>query len=212
MGYYTDNQKYYIIDGTELVNVEDLNYNLQRVDDRLKPLVEYQETDVNSIYDSSLPKSTGFKWWKKTTNSIWSWYNDGVQQDTNSRVDSWLVDGIVFEPGYGSMNLYDDRVAYTKTDNFVRLRGKLVLNNQSSEFPSNTAVDFMTIPTEYMPPLAQYFFVYGGNGSGNVQCFRIYVPAKDSGDKRLEYCKYGAANSTNSGERYISLNDVTYSL
>lgn len=213
MGEYTDKQKFYLIEGSELVNADqDLNYNLARADTRVKPLVEYQITDESSITNSNLPKDVGFKWYKTYTNAIWVQHKDGlVYQDTNTWVDTWSLNGIVFYNNYGSMNLEADRIAYSAFNGFVHLRGKLCLNGTASDLPANVNIKFMEIPSEYLPPVARYFTVYGGNASGSdFQCARIFIPAQSASDHRLEFCKYGG-NSSVATERYLSLNDVFYS-
>lgn len=213
MGDYTSKQKFYLIDGSELVNVDqDLNYNLARADARIKPLVEYQVTDEPSITTSSLPKETGFKWYKTYTNSIWAQREDGlVYQDTNAWVDGWSTSDITFYNNYGSMNLDADRVAYTAFNGFVRFRGKLVLNGGGTDLPANTTTKFMEIPSQWLHPTkARYLMVYGGNSSTDFQCARIYVPPQTATDKRIEFCKYGGS-ATGNIEKYLGLNDVFYS-
>jgi len=214
MGEYSVPQNFYLIDGSELVNVDqDLNYNLQRADDRVRPLIEYVVTDEPSISASSLPKDTGFKWYKTYTGAIWNYRDGGVFQDTNAQVDTWSVSGLTFETGYGSADQELARIAYsTSTGGFVRFRGRLVLNGTASELPVNTTVNFMTVPSSILPVRQKYFTCYGGNAaSGDFQCFRIFVPQQGSGDDRIEFIKYGG-NASSAAERYLSLNDVFYSL
>ena len=214
MGDYSVPQDFYLIDGSELVNVDqDLNYNLQRADDRVRPLVEYKVTDEPSISASSLPKDTGFKWWKTYTGAIWN-YRNGVFQDGNAQVDTWSVTGLVFESGYSSLDTELNRIAYSISGdgNIVRFRGKLVLNNQANELPKNTTVNFLTLPSSILPKTQKYFTVYGGNAaSSDFQCFRIFVPQQGSGDDRLEFCGYGG-NASSASERFLQLNDLCYSL
>ncbi|MFE1145205.1 hypothetical protein [Streptomyces rochei] len=212
MGSYTNPQQFYLIDGEELVNVDqDLNYNLARADERVRPLVEYQVTDEASISASTLPKETGFKWYKRNTNSIWVFRDDGfIYQDPNAWVDAWET-SISFYNSYSSMNLGDDRIAYSAFNGFVHLRGKLVLNGGATDLPANTSVKFMEIPEQYLPIDARYATVYGGNASGgDFQMARIYIPPRAAADKRLEFCKYGGV-ATQETEKYLSLNDVFYS-
>jgi hypothetical protein len=214
MGTFSTPQSFYLIDGNELVNVnQQINYNWQRADDRIKPLVEYLPTDVSSITDSSLIRETGFKWYKKWSNSIF-YYRDGlILEDVNCKVDTWSFSGITFETGYGSLDSDKSRIGYSISDNFVRWRGRLVLNGTANDLPLNTTVDFMTPPDSALPARSKYFTVYGGDAGGgsNYQIFRVFVPAVSSGDKRVEFIKYGAAAIT-TGERYLSLNDIYYSL
>lgn len=213
MGSYTDPQNFYLIDGSELVSVEqDLNYNLKRADDRVRPLVEYLVTDEPTITTSSLPKDTGFKWYKTYTGAIYH-YRGGIFQDINASIDTWSVSGLSFESGYGSLDQEENRIAFSLTpDGFVRWRGRLVLDNQASELPLNTTINFLTPPASVLPVRARYFTLYGGNASGtDFQCFRLFVPQAGAADTRLEFVKYGSTASS-SGERYLSLNDVYYAL
>jgi hypothetical protein len=210
MGSYTNPQNFYLIDEDELVNVDnDLNYNLQRADDRVRPLVEYVITAEPSISASTLPKDTGFKWYKSYTNAIWNYRDGAVWQDTNSQVDSWSTSGLTFETGYDSANQEESRIAYSIFNGFVRWRGRLVLTS-GGELPANTVVDFMTPPDAALPSKSRYFFVHGGNAaSSSFQTFRIFIPAVGNADKRMEYIKYGGSSSS-SDQRYISLNDLYY--
>ncbi len=214
MGTYTSNQQLYLIDPSELVSVENnLNYNLRRADERIRPLVEYQITDEASISASSLPKDTGFKWYKTYTGGIWNYRDGGIFQDPNAQIDTWSTSSITFEAGYGSSDLDVNRIAYSTSanGNFIRWRGRLVLNSGTSELPANTTTDFMTPPVGVLPLTSKYFTVYGGNSTGDFQCFRIFIPSSGSADKRMEFVKYGG-NASSSGERYLSLTDVMYSL
>src|SRR5688500_13363692 len=101
MGSLSPNQKFWLIGQNDLVNVEqDLNYNLDRVDYRMRTLVEYMKTDVGSITDSSLVKEPGMKWYKTATNAIWYCHEGtGIVQDPNAAVDSWATD-VTFESGF----------------------------------------------------------------------------------------------------------------
>jgi hypothetical protein len=213
MGSYTDPQNFYLINSDELVNVDqDLNYNLQRADDRVRPLVEYVVTDEPSISASSLPKDTGFKWWKTYTGAIFNYLDGSVRQDVNCSVDEWSVTGLTFETGYGSVDQDVNRIAYSVTvDGFVRFRGRLHLTS-GGELPANTTVNFLTLPSSILPVRQKYFTIYGGNAAASdFQCFRIFVPQQGSGDDRMEYIKYGG-NSASASDRYFSLNDVFYSI
>lgn len=212
MGDYTPTQKFYLIDGTELVNVDqDLNYNFARADTRVKPLVEYQFTDEPSITNSTLTKETGFKWYKTYNNSVWAYRNGVTFEDVNSRISEWAFEGILFQSGYGSANLEEGRIAWSINDGFGILRGRLVLNGGGTDLPLNTTTKFMTLPDAALPVKARYFTVYGGNAGSDFQMARIYIPARTSTDKNLEFCKYGGASTVNS-EKYISLNDCYYAL
>lgn len=217
MGDYTNNQKFYLIDPTELVNVDsDVNYNLLRADERVKALVEYQGTDVPSIVGSTVPKEIGYKWYKRYSNSVYvhTTFNGvtATYQDVNSVVDTWSTAGISFEPGYGSGSGLTDRIGYKVSNNIVTWRGFVVLNNQATELPANLTTDFMTIPTSLQPIRNKYCTVTGGNSTaGSFQLFRVLFPALGSADSRLEFIKYGG-NSSSSSERYISLNEISYSI
>lgn len=214
MGEYTPTQRYYLIDGDELVNVEqDLNYNWRRADERIKPLIEIQATDEPTISAANIPKDVGFKWFKTYTNS-WYFYNGSntVTTDVNSVVADWSATGIAFQPGYGSVNLEESRIAYCIQDGFVHLRGRLCRNGTANEIPAGTVTNFMTLPAEAYPARSKYFTVYGGNAaSGDFQCARIFVPQAGSADLNLEFMKYGGSASS-AQERYLSLNGVFYGL
>lgn len=213
MGEYTDTQRFYLADPEELVSVEnDLNYNLRRADERVRNLVEYQYTDEQSITVSSLTKEQGFKWYKSYSNSVWFGRGTGTQiwQSVANPVDEWKVTGLSFESGYQSMDSDINRTAYCITGNWVRLRGRVIRTGQL-EIPTESIINFLTLPDEAMPKRARYFTVWGGNATSDFQVFRVFIPAVTDGDKRMEMMKYGG-NATSEAERYISLNDIFYPL
>lgn len=210
MGSYTSSQDFYLIDSSELVNVEtDLNYNLRRADERVRPLVEWQWTDVDNITSSNLTKDEGFKWYKARSNSVFYYRSGTVVQDTNSRVDSWSSTGIVYETGYEDWDQGSGKFMYCTGDNWVRWRGRIQATGLV-ELPITTTVNFVTVPTSILPLTSKYFFVHGGN-SGSYQAARIFVPSSSDADKRIEFIKYGNV-SNNVTERYLSLNDIYYPL
>lgn len=215
MGSYTNNQNFYLIDPTELVNVEsDLNYNLRRADERVKALVEYQSTNEASL--ATLPKDIGYKYHKKSTNSIWNYHTSlstGITthyQDTNAAVDTWSTSGIVYEASYASLVEPYETISYSLFNGWCRWRGRLMLNNQNSEFPMQTITRFMNIPVACQPVTAKYFFVHGGNTTADFQAYRIFVAPAGGADTRWEYIRYGGTTSTSNAERYISFNDIWY--
>ena len=211
MGTYTANQRFYQINPTELVDVnQDLNYNLRRADQRVKPLVEYQWTDVESVSQSDVPKDTGFRWYKTYTNSIWNWQDNDIYQDGNGQIAVWQVSGITFESGYGSRDDTIFRIAYAIHDNHCTWRGELA-KLDGSDLPANVSTDVFTPPDSTLPLTSKYITVYGGNATGDFQCGRIFIPAAGSADKRIEFCKYGG-NGNSSTEKYLSFNDVAYPL
>jgi hypothetical protein len=217
LGEYTDNQKFYLIDPTELVSVEsDINYNLHRADSRVRSLIEYTTVDPsvsNISVSTTIDKDTGYKFYKAYSNSVWSYDGRSTQvlQDFNSIVDPWSVEGITFEPGYGSPSAFpQDRIAYSVRDNFVRLRGRLVLNDTSNDLPLASVENCFTLPTNILPLTQKYFFCNGGNAASNqFQTFRVFIPPNDASDKRIEFIKYGG-NASGSGDRYLSLGDIYY--
>lgn len=210
MGTYTTTQQFYKPDTTELVDVEQqINYNLRRIDERVRPLIEYQMTDVTSISASDLPKDTGFKWWKSYSNSIWHYRDGGIFQDANAANSTWSTIGLTLINSYSS---YDNnfQVSYSSHNGMVRWRGKVSLSNLGN-LPTNTATKFLTPPTGFSPAKERYFTVYGGNSTGDFQCFRIRIPDSSAGDKSFEFIKYGG-NGSSSAENYFSLHDVVYPL
>jgi hypothetical protein len=217
MGGYTDNQKFYLIGGSELVSVENnLNYNLRRADERVKALVEYQITDVPSITNSGASVDVGYKWYKQYTNALYNYRLDrisgapGFWQDANAQVDSWTSSVGPFEPNYGSQDLGDNRIGYSIFNGFVRWRGRLSLTS-GGELPANTLINFLTPPTETRPERDRHFFVCGGDSATNFQTFYVLVPAAGSANLRMRFVKYGG-NAKDSSNRYISLNSIQYPL
>lgn len=213
MGSYTENQRFYLIEPEELVSVDnDLNYNLQRADQRVRNLVEYMYTDEPSISGSDLPKEQGFKWYKSYTNSVWHGRGTGagIFQCVANPVATWSFSGLSFESGYESMDLSINRTAYSVFNGWVRLRGR-VIRTGKLEIPTESIINFLTLPDSVMPTRSKYFTVWGGNSTGDFQMFRLFIPAVTDGDKRLEMIKYGGPSS-GEDERYISLNDVYYPL
>lgn len=214
MGSYTDPQRFYLIDPDEIVNVDnDLNYNIQRADERVRPLVEYAVTDVASISSADIPKDTGFKWYKTFTGGIWSSRDaaGNLAQDPNSYIDTWSTLSLIFDSAYVSGD-DEHRVSYSvSTDNWVTFRGR-VSRTDGEELPANTTVDFLTPPVSILPNKNRYFFVHGGNAvTGDFQVFRVFIPASTNADLRMEFIKYGG-NADTVGERFFTLNDITYPL
>jgi hypothetical protein len=205
VGDYTATQGFYKPNPVgELVDVEQhLNFNLRRIDERVKPLLEYQITNETSITSSSLPKDTGFKWYKPYSNSLWTWRADGlIQQDVNSFVDNW-TDATTFLNSYTS---YDTtkRLSYSVFNGFVRWRGKVKLSNDAA-LPTNTTTAFLTPPSATVPTKARYFTVWGGNATSDFQSFRIFIPSTGN----MEFIKYGG-NGATSSENYFCMDDVFY--
>lgn len=213
MGDYTPNQKFYLTDPEELVNVEqDLNYNIRLADTRVRPLVEYQWTDLASITQSDLPKDTGFKWYKSYTNSVWVRASDGlIYQDVNSQIDTWST-GFTWASGYGPANTNVDNVAVTMQNGMVRLRGQVVLNGGSTDLPLNTNTNVFELPVQFKPVDPCYITLYGGNASsGDFQTFRFFVPGASAGSQFCQFIKYGGSGSSSS-ERFLSLNGVYFTV
>lgn len=212
MGSYTDTQRFYLIDPSELVYVEqDLNYNLQKADDIVRPLVEYGYHPDISLTDSDLPRGTGYKYYKAYTNSVYAYRDGTFFQDPNAKIDPWVTTGITYEAGYQDMNTGVDRVAYCiGTDGWITFRGRVIATG-SAELPLLTATNFLNVPTSILPNHPKYFYVHGGNSTGNFQTFRVFIPAATDAVKKLQFVKYGD-NASSAGERYISLNDIRYPL
>jgi hypothetical protein len=210
MGEYSPNQRFWLIGENDLVNVEqDLNYNLNRVDYRMRTLVEYMKTDVASVSDSSLVKEVGMKWYKTATNAVWYCHAglNLISQDPNAAVDTWRTD-ITFEAGYGSVDSSTNRIGCCIANGMVRLRGKLKLNNFDS-LPKNVSTDFMTLPVDAHPTKSRYFFVHGGEGLTQFQTARIFIPAATNPDLRCEFIVYGQAGAPSSNN-FLNLNDAYY--
>jgi len=213
MGTYTPNEKFYLIDPSELVNVEqDINYNWERVDGVMRPLVEYAFTDVPGITVSSLPKQQGYKYYKTYSNAIWIGRGSGIDiyQDPNAKVENWDDTGLVFASGYASADTGEGKIRYSVFNNFVKFRGRLVAAN-GAELPANVTTRFMEIPAAIRPSKARYLTVWGGNSNGDFQCARIYVPPANATSWNMEFVKYGG-NASSAGERYLNLGSIEYPL
>lgn len=212
MGDYTPNQKFWRIGSGDLVNVEqDLNYNLDRVDYRMRTLVEYMKTDVQSISGTpSMVKEPGMKWYKTYSNAIWYAHdNTGIYQDPNAQVDQWFTD-ITFEAGFSSLDTGSNRIGYSTFGGQVRLRGKLIRTGLAA-FTKNTATDVFTLPTAVLPAKSRYCFVHMGEGLTQFQTARVFIPAATAGDLRCEVIVYGQDGAPSSNN-YVSLNDVYYTI
>lgn len=219
MGSYTDSQKFYLIDPSELVNVEsDINYNFRRMDTRLRNLVDYKVTDVSNITNSTLEKEVGYKWYKTASNSIWNWHKRASTntsepfQDPNAVVQTWSSSVGTFVTGYGSLNQESDRIGYSIFNGWVQWRGKLVLNGGASELPLNVGTSFLTPPTNLMPNRTRYFLCSGGYSVvGDYQIARIVVPSPTDSVTRMSFTRWGS-NGGNNLNRFINLNDLRYPL
>lgn len=210
MGDYSPNQKFWLIGENDLVNVEqDLNYNLNRVDYRMRTLVEYMKTDVASISATpSMVKEPGMKWYKTFSNSIWYCHdNTGIYQDPNAQVDTWNTN-VTFEAGFSSLDTSTNRIGYSVFGGLVRLRGKLIRTGMAA-FVKNTATNVFTLPAAAKPDEARYFHVHMGSGLTQFQCARFFIPAAASGDQRCEVLVYGQDGAP-SDNNFVSLNDVYY--
>lgn len=215
MGSYTPNRKYYLIDPSQFVNVEqDINFNFKKYDEEAPYLLTYRATDSSYITGDHY-LGAGYKFFKRKTNSVWVSRVDGgpIYQDVNATVQSWSTTGFTFETGYGSMDQNENRISY-HVDSYtkqVTWRGRLVLNGGSSSLPLNVSTKFMSVDPSILPSVAKYFTVYGGNVSNDYLIARIYVPASNSTDLRVEFCCYGATPQP-AGERFINLSTVSYPL
>lgn len=212
MGGYTPNQKFYTVSPSELVDVDQhVNYNFRRADERVCPLVGYQYTTISDITGSNLLKEPGFKWYKRYSNAVWNCTSTNVlQQDPNSLVNAWTSSGVSYPSGYTDMNQFEAKVGWSSYNGVIRWRGRVILSGAVA-FPANVSTNFLIPPSAARPLKAKYFTVWGGNSSGDFQCFRIIVPASSSSDASFQYIKYGG-NGTGPTENFIPLHDIKYSL
>ena len=197
MGDYTPTQDFYLINGDELVNVEnDLNYNLKRADDRMKPLIQYYvcNNDVSNITtDPDIPKDVGFKFYKPWSNSVWVWAtaqgdtNPSMLQDLNSRVETWVTTGITFETGWVN-GTGSDAVGYMTSNGWAYWRGNIKYT--PGIIPSNTVMDICSIPAGMVPNVDRFFFISGGPGVDDWQLFRVMVAGTPTTPKKLQIFKY----------------------
>lgn len=216
MGEYSPNQGFYIIDGDELVNVEtDVNFNMERADAIVKPLIQHQmlPPDVSSITSSDYPKGLGYKWWKRWSNSIYTWSaptpggTPVARQDGNSTVEFW-TSITAFSTGWSNYDSNPNPVQYHLSNGIVRLRGRAKYN---AEIPANTPIDVLTLPTEIIPNTERFFLVSGGNSAASFQMFRVTITGASTSPKTLQIVKYGG-NATTTNDRYLNLNAIMYPL
>lgn len=217
MGEYSPKQGFYLINGNELVNVDtDINFNMLRADARIKPLIQHQmlPPDVNSITASTYPKDIGFKWWKRWSNSIWTWSaptpggTPVARQDNNNTVEFWTTTGISFMSGWSNYDSSPNPVGYNIRDGIVNWRGRIKYN---AEIPANTPIDVFTLPTATIPNTERFFMVSGGNSSTNFQMFKVTVTGASTSPKTLQIIKYGG-NASTTNDRYFNLNAIQYPL
>lgn len=205
------------LEDTDLVEVEpDINYNFRRADSWIKPLIEYQMTDEESITGSDLPREIGFKYYKWYSNSLWSARSSGattVYQDPNTTVSTWSTSFGSFVSGYSSQDELENKVAVNVFNGWVTWRGRVVLNGGSSVLPSHVVSNFITLNSDLIPTRARYFTVGAGDAAAaaDPQVFRVFIPPASSSDKRMEFIKYGGAAAT-VADRYVCLNTIRYPL
>jgi hypothetical protein len=206
---YTPTQGFYLIDGTELVDVDrDLNLNLQRADQRVQNLISYMKTDVPTISTSTLPKEYGFKWYKYKRGAVWMYYNpDGpgneVSFPTWANPPTFSASGITFPTNWSS-DIGNKTVQCTDglnsnvTTGTVRWRGNIKF---SGTITPGTPYTVMNLPARAIP-YADTNIQVTAEGNASPQFFRLLF--KTTGT--LEIVKYGA---TVSGPT-IPLNNVRY--
>ncbi|MFF5977067.1 hypothetical protein ACFY7C_36805 [Streptomyces sp. NPDC012769] len=206
---YTPDQGFYLINGEDLVNpATDINYNMSRCDEKLKPLVEYYVTDVPDITASAIPKDVGYKFYKQYSNSTWVWSANPVgttpsmRQEPNGAVPGWLSTDITFASGWSSDST--EVVQYSTASNFVQLRGKLVYN---TTIPSNTLLsNILTLPVSMRPNTDRSWIISGGQGVDDFQMFRAVI---GSASGALSVYKYGNG-PIDPSHNYISLDTVVF--
>lgn len=212
MGRYTDNFELYLTDDTDLVDVDsDVNYNLERLDAVLKPLIQYQLTDVPVITTSDLPKEVGYKFYKWHSNSVWFCATAGAPvQDGNAQVDSWNTGFGSFASGYSNYDESTNRIAYSSHNGWISWRGKLARSGRAA-FVDDDIIFPITLSPSVLPNSPKYFMCAGGFTTAAPQIFRVYIPSSDAADKRMKVIKYRGIAS-DSDERYLCLNQIRYPL
>lgn len=210
MGEYTPQQKFYLIDPSEFVNVEnDINYNYRWTDKIIKPLISYQVTDVQSITDANLDRGNGYKWYKTYNNTVWNWNTNAIHQDGNAYVPPWSNIGVSIVSGYEVVPEYFPEYSVDYTG-WVEWRGR-IRPTGTTQLPKNANINFLTIPASVQPIRSKYFFVSGGDSTSNFQGGRLFVPSPTENDPRMEFCLYGG-NGTSNDSRYIDLSCLRYPL
>lgn len=215
MGSYTSTQKLYKTSPNEVVDVEtQLNYNLRRLDSRVRSLVEYQVEPTLEIPTDD--REVGMKWFKSSTNSFWLYKNitgfapsqELVQANDRAQTDDWHDAESYLKGSWVNPNAWpNSHIAWRKDSaGMVEWRGIIALSGYA-DFQQNVIVDVLTIPTEALPSRAKYFTVAVGDGFSNgVNVARVYMGSNGYG--QMNYM--GADPEFPEENNYLNFADVWY--
>lgn len=210
MGDYTTVQKFYRPAATDLVTVEtDVKYNWDRLDDRTKPLVEWEPSDETQL-TGNVPLEQNFKYYKRSSASKWvSNFNGTVQQvmqDTDAYVPNWSL--ITPEPGWTVAA--NSRLMACQTfvdEDSVHWRGLVIFNVGDLPIKTNTLV-CTNVPTQFRPLGSdREFQVATGDTQVGTNIATIMLRFTTAGEVRMY--KYGVGTQLPS-DRYIAFNGISY--
>ena len=210
MGEYTAGQKFYKPAASDLVTVEtDIKYNWERLDDRTKPLVEWEPSDQTTL-TGNVPLEQNFKYYKRSSGSKWaSNFNGTVQavaQDTNAYVPEWSL--ITLEPGWATAS--PSRVMACQTfsvEDMVHWRGLASFTVGELPIKTNTLVA-TNVPSQFRPLGSdREFQVCSGDTQTGNNVATIMLRFTTAGEIRM--FKYGVGAQL-VGDRHITFNGISY--
>ena len=195
MGAYTTFQKFYKPAEGDLVDVEnDIKYNWERIDARVKQIFEWTVTDESNI-QGVLPQENNFKYYKtETAAKFISWANPGtgvqqLYQDAGIPIPPWTL----VTPAAGWENIQPQArlaVSILPYEEIVCWRGVIHLAS-FAELPIKTLTTLATgFPASFRPTANREVQVMGGTTAvGNVSSMMLRFTT--TGD--IQMVKYGTA-------------------
>src|SRR5690349_15616890 len=192
MGEYTPVQKLYKPAATDLVTVEtDIKYNWDRLDDRTKPLVEWEWSEETQL-TGNVPIEQNYKYYKSSSASKWisnfNGTNQAVVQDTLAYVPNWSL----ITPDAGWVVAANSRLMACQTfsgEDMVHWRGLVIFDAGDLPIKTNTLV-CSSIPSQFRPLGAdREFQVATGDTQTGANIATIMLRFTTAGEIRM--FKYG---------------------
>lgn len=215
MGTYTTVQKFYRPDETDLVNVDtDIKYNWERLDDRVKKILEWAPTDQPTL-PGNVPQENNFKYYKTETGSKWASWDNGsgtqvLEQDDQAFTPNWtlITLGAAWINAPAARLMASIVAGAPGSENIVSWRG-LVRLASGAELPIKTDTIIATgISGLYRPATTdREVQVYGGDaavGTPSTMMLRFTTTGE------IHMFKYGLAQGLTSLDRFVPFSSVQY--
>lgn len=204
MGSYTQYQKLYKVAEGDTVDVEnDLNYNWDRLDDRVRRICEWAPTEFPFITGNEQFEN-GFNYLKRESCAKYTGWDGAVYQDTQAFVPQWNL----VTPAAGWQNATTTtRLMWANIGGKVFWRGKIRLAS-GGEIPVKTIQTVVsTLPAGAIPSTVKHAFQPGGNSPAGQPCVHMIV-FNTTGT--IQVFKYGTAQGTAATDRYINFSGIEF--